>query len=262
MRNKRVLKYIKPEAAFVIKVWRMLLVLLYLNEETFGAPLELFRTRSPQALIWYDSSLTGVGVSVYLLSGGVKNRIAVIQMKFPFDLEEQAKFQNVAEFIAVVVGCCVLVQKGYRDMDLKLIGDSESSLTWGLTENFRSHLGFGATLVYILLGTAFGLYVVEKEHVRGVDNGFHDSISRDVELEDLGVERNVMVKPTHGDILTELVALCDPTTDLTDRTVEAGDKRLIHFWRRVSNSIERLRCEHAEAAINSSTLLTDSSSSH
>ena len=94
--------------------------------------------------------------------------------------------------------------------------------------------------------------------MRGEDNWFHDGISRDVELKDLGVEQDEMVKPLQGDVLTELVSLCDPTTDLVDCTNGLGDSRLLSFWQRASTSIERLRHEYVATvqATNPTTSLT------
>ena len=76
-----------------------------------------------------------------------------------FYLNREARFQNTAEFIAVVIGCVYLAQRGYCSIKIKLVGDSRTSLKWSEIARFKGMLNKGSSMLYILLGTTFDFYV-------------------------------------------------------------------------------------------------------
>jgi len=93
---------------------------------------------------------------------------------------------------------------------VRLIGDSVASLTWSLTERFRSLLGKYAALVYISLAVAFDIHVTETEHLPGVLNIPHDGLSRGQSIASMGFDVSKTLDLTIQPIST-LITLCDPT---------------------------------------------------
>ena len=54
-------------------------------------------------LLEYDSSLSGLGLRITNLRTG--QHVGSGGVEFPFDLGDQSRWQNVAEFIAIVIVC-------------------------------------------------------------------------------------------------------------------------------------------------------------
>jgi len=211
----------------------VMLCLLDLNEGTFGRTFASFRERPADILLEYDASLGGLGLCLTDLR--TNKRIGVGAMSFPFDLGEESRWQNTAEFVAVVMGVVTLVRMGYRGITIKLKGDNISSLKWGSKEHFSSRLCFKAALVYVMLGVAFDVRVVEAEHVPGKDNVFCDALSRGSSPESLGVPANEIIHLEGDRVAGEALRLCDPTREV------AGMEEFTALWQGVSNIIDELK---------------------
>ena len=234
MRNRHVYKAFKGIGGRVaVWMWRAMLCLQHLNEETFGRTFDSFRERAADFLLEYDASLGGLGLCLTDLRTG--KLLGVGAMRFPFDLGEESRWQNTAEFMAVVMGLVSLVRLGYSSITIKLKGDNISSLRWGSKEHFSSRLCFKAALVYIMMAVAFDMRVVEAEHVPGKDNGFCDALSRGSSPESLGVAA-CDVLPLEGDRLVRgALHLCDPTEEVQ------GLESFTSLWRGVSDIINEIR---------------------
>jgi hypothetical protein len=89
-------------AGVAVWMWRVMLCLLGLNEETFARTFDSFRERPADILLEYDASLRGLGL--FLTDLRTNKRIGVGAMSFPFNLGEESRWQNTAEFVAVVMG--------------------------------------------------------------------------------------------------------------------------------------------------------------
>jgi hypothetical protein len=149
MNNRNARKFITSEGQQAIRLWRMLLVLSHLDENRFTRSFQSFRVVSSTVCIEYDASLTGIGLYLSSVSNGQLVRdIGYGRLRFPFALKSDSSFQNVCEFIAVVIGIIVLVKLGYANTTITLRGDSRTSLRWGSTERFKGVRGLSASVVY------------------------------------------------------------------------------------------------------------------
>jgi hypothetical protein len=241
MRDRGAYKDMKEDGKNAVVLWRMMLCLLYLDENTYARKLESFRCEEPEFLIRYDASLTGIGISTYDIRHGSEILLSVSAYEFTFDLNQEARFQTIAEFIAVVAGCISLVYLGHRGFRVKLVGDSVASLVWSLTERFRSLPGKYAALVYISLAVAFDIHVTNTEHLPGVLNVQHDGLSRGQSIASMGFDVSKSLDLTIQPICT-LITLCDPTND------ESRD--MISAWRMILPLIDDLReynSQHTQA---------------
>jgi len=210
LRQRHTSKRLSPQGRQIVLLWRCVLCLLRLNETRYARQLCSFKELPATILICYDASLSGIGVSVHSLHDGATSIIAVGRYDFHFDITGNPRYQNIAEFIAVIAGFLALFNRGYSHVNIQLQGDSISSLTWSSTERFRGSLSNRATMVYILLAIHFNYVVVDTQHVAGVDNTLHDQLSRGYDPIDLGFK--------HGDIIdfnTEeyaaVIEICNPT---------------------------------------------------
>jgi hypothetical protein len=216
-----------------ILVWRVLLCLLDLDEQAHARTLSSFLEADATIMFEYDASLKGLGLSITCLR--TQRRLGVCSFQFPFNLGEESKWQNVVEFMAVVMGCLCLARMGVRNVNILLKGDNISSLTWCATEHFGSRLGFRAVLLYIIVAAFFGYRVVETEHVPGEENVFHDRLSRGARPEDLGVPRDEIMTFVQGREMVTLMAACDPRKEI------ASMSDFLSFWEECKMGVEWLR---------------------
>ena len=72
---------------------------------SLSRPIHTIVKRAPTFLIEYDASLTGLGLVLsYWDPVSSWTILTVVQVKLPFDLQDDSGFQNTVEFLAVVVG--------------------------------------------------------------------------------------------------------------------------------------------------------------
>ena len=217
-------------------MWRVMLCLLHLDEETFGRSFGSFRAQEADILVEFDASLSGVG----LIFTDLRNNqpIGCGSAQFPFHLNE-SRWQNSAEFMAVVVAIICLAQMGISGVGIKLKGDSISALRWGAEEHVSSSLCFCAALVFALLSVALDIHVVEWEHIPGEEHFFCDALSRGYRPEDLGVAAHEILDLGSDEIRWGLM-LCDPTKEIENE----GD--FLGLWRGIQDLMKSLK-EHDKA---------------
>lgn len=225
-KNRDAAREIRPRGKRAVVMWRVVLCAAYFDDNRVTRPLESFRVCPPDVTIAYDASLTGVGVGIETIGGEL---VLLYSAQFPFDLGADASFQNTAEFIAVVLGCGMLVSLGWRSARIHLKGDSMTSLVWGSTERFKGDLCTAAAICYVLIGMDYDLQVVSTEHVRGIDNQFYDSLSRRPEMKTS--HAYPWVESTAVD---ELLHYCNPTISLLDPAEVAP------LWQGVKSWIARV----------------------
>ena len=228
MRNMEASKRVGSGTVRAVLMWRVMLCLLHLREDTFARPLSSFLSDRATFVIKYDGSLQGIGVSVHSLDdadGSEETMLGVGYLTFPFDLGGRPEFQNCSEFIAVVVGFLMISRRGGRDANIRLVGDSVTSLVWGESEHFNSTRCFSAAMVHVLLGVDFRLRVTETVHVLSEDNGFHDQLSRGISPRELGVDPDLCWDLDADDVVMGVVRLCNPLI-----TLESMED-FIGFWR-------------------------------
>ena len=229
MKSHHAFKPWKQTGKLAVWMWRVALCLLHLDENTYARSLSSFRFEYPNTTIEYDASLSAVGI---IVTTPDKKRYAG-KFVFPFNLDQQSKYQNCVEFIAVVAGILFLIQQGYEGCRLKLIGDSVSSLKWGQSERFKGVLGQKAAIAFILLGTNFNIEVVDTTHISGTQNVACDQLSRDAEPSDLGFGWEDRVKWTSQS--SEILSMLDPSVQIET------EQQLTQFWRQLILNIEDLK---------------------
>jgi hypothetical protein len=233
MQNRFAFKSLKSMGARIaVWMWRAMLCLLHLNEATFGRTLDSFRPRPAEVMVEFDASLSGFGLVISDMREG--RLLGCGSALFPFHLGEQSRWQNSAEFIAIVIAIISLVQLGYSNVGIKVRGDNVSSMKWGKEEHFTSVLCFSAALVFILLSVAFNISIVETEHVPGEENVICDAMSRGYRPEDLGVSRDETLNLESKAVKLGL-ALCDPTKE-----IESQDA-FMDLWHSTQDLIGLLR---------------------
>jgi hypothetical protein len=211
MHNRSVFKQVRDTTRIAVYLWRAVLCVLNFSELSFARTLESFNsnTQSPTYMIEYDASLEGIGIILTDISGPRHKLIGVSSCMFNFDLKHMAKYQNTAEFIAVLVGVMSLVRLGAHNCGIHLVGDNMSSLKWSSTEHFKGVLSLRASVMYILTGVQFGIEIITTEHIPGDRNIQCDALSRGSSPQELGytVEQILIV----DDFVNRLFELCDPT---------------------------------------------------
>ncbi len=232
MHNRLACKRLRSIGAKVaIWMWRGVLCLLHLNEETFARTFDSFRPRTADVLLEYDASLTGLGLRLVDLRTG--KHIGSGGVRFPFAFGSNSRWQNTAEFIAVVVGCACLARAGYRGVGIKLMGDNMSSLQWGGRDHFSSRLCFKPTLLYIMLSVAMDFRVVETHHLEAALNWFCDGWSRGSSAGDMGVPAAEVLDLKEASIFSWLEA-CDPTTEIESKA------DFLDLWKNGKEGIKQL----------------------
>lgn len=225
--NRRAARTLRRETKEVIRLWRMVLILADLKTETFSRSIASFRLDKPQVEIRFDSSLQGVGLSLWDLN--TRQIILVAASTFPFTFHQDSSHQNLAEFCAVVLAMAILARKGYRDISLSLLGDSVSALTWGQSENFRGQLNTAAAAVFVAIGAEFGFWVASVQHIAGEDNEVHDKLSRGTAPRDLGFSpQHIFVVEQYPEV-HQLFILCNPGNELSEH------------WGSVSRAVSTLK---------------------
>ena len=233
----------KEDAKVAVLIWRAALVLLHLYEREYSLPIEFFKAMILSYEIEFDSSLTGLGFLLFLLQDGVRTQlIGCGEVVFPFDCEKKSDFQNTCEFIAVLLGVLALAQLGVRNSSLRLCGDSQTSLTWGLEGHFHGKLCQKAALVYILASMLFNITVVETVHIPGTENVICDLLSRQkATAESFGIDYKILTDLSDTSLLHSLLMLVDPTQPQLLHTEED----FCTFWRQAHELLQRLATEQS-----------------
>ena len=190
MRNDNAFVEWHPDAVAAVWLWRIVLLNLHLQEEKYSRPFESFRTLDASIVLCFDSSLTGIGV-VIRSCGGLTNEGSVIlgevlsvtsvqycDLPTPIDFNMDSSYQNLSEFIGVVVGLILIRGLHLEHVGIHLVGDSVTALTWSESERFRGVLTRPAALIFLHLCIKFGFEVVGTTHISSEDNHVCDKLSR------------------------------------------------------------------------------------
>jgi hypothetical protein len=186
----------------------------------------------------FDASLTGLGFLLFSLQGGARTQlIGCGTVVFPFDCQSKSDFQNTCEFIAVLLGVLALAQMKVRNVNLRLCGDSNTSLTWGQEGHFRGKLCQKAALMYILGSMLFNIVVTETVHIPGEDNVICDRLSRQKATpQTFGIGSHLLTDLSDSSTLYSLLTLVDPTSSHLLETEED----FCVFWRQAHRILNTL----------------------
>jgi len=242
MHNMEALVPWKEDTRVAVLIWRAALVLLHLYEEEYSLPIEFFRTMSLDYEVEFDASLTGLGFLLFSLQDGTRTQlIGCGTVVFPFDCQNKSDFQNTCEFIAVLLGVLALAQRKVRNVNLRLCGDSNTSLTWGHEGHFRGKLCQKAALTYILGSMLFNIVVTETVHIPGEENVICDRLSRQKATpQTFGIGSHLLTDLSDSSTLYSLLTLVDPTSSHLLETEED----FCVFWRQAHHILNKISSEH------------------
>jgi hypothetical protein len=233
-RHAKVAFPIPPAARISILVFRVLLSLSAIYETPFCRSLGSFRDRSPQWIVEFDASLTGIGLLWYhrltsespeVLLGGCS--LSIEYLGFGAD----ASFQNTAEFIAAALGIRGLGAFAGAGQAIELRGDSITALTWAGKRSVRSTLASNASVFYSLQCLASEIDIARITHLSSQMNWRADMLSRGSSLSELAqLDCSVSLSSLRTVNLKakEVLALCDPSLDPV-----SDIEGFTSFWQRV-----------------------------
>jgi hypothetical protein len=177
-RNRNASHTLPEDAAVVIKLWRAVLCLGHLQESSLCRTLKSFNPMVPRYVVQFDASLQGIGIVWLELGPDGSERplggAAVSIASFGFGVDSQ--YQNVAEFMGIVVGVAGLAAglasrgRPFAGEALLLRGDSVSALSWAYRERSVSFLARNALIVFVAVCSALNVWVDAAVHVAGEDN--------------------------------------------------------------------------------------------
>jgi hypothetical protein len=150
----------------------------------------------------------------------------------PLRLGTEAKYQNTAEFIGLVVGIRVAQQAGLDVSRVRVRGDSMSMLTWAENGHFRGSSISAAACIFTFMTEVYAIEWLEgiDFHVAGVDHKRSDMLSRKAPWEAIVTEFPELshLPFWRADAGTrELILLCDP------RQVCESDEVFARRWHRI-----------------------------
>lgn len=243
-------KKLTAEARLDILMWRTFLVMMGLKRGAYWRKIESFSPQVVTGLLKYDSCLKGLGLRLYRLrANGGKQLIKVASIITPYKLKGQSRYQNTMEFSSVAVGFLIMAEEGWRDIPLKIVGDSKASETWCAKERFKSTVSRGAAMMYMTLGVEFGYWVEETEFVEGKDNKICDALSRRSETDEgngVKTARTLVVEmkldpaalweEKNSPFGEEMIELCNPLLQLdSDETFSGFAVRMHGLVNRIKN---------------------------
>ena len=204
--------------------------------------------------ITFDGSLEGTGLVWHSVRpGGTKTLLGCAGFSLrALVLSGKPEYQNVCEFISILLGLLVAILIGWDTSAIEIIGDSATALTWTETGRFRSDNVINAATVCAALCATHVINIVGQQHILERFNKVADTMSRRRVGESWRqlVQRTQRRTPdqynqigvTPGQIpvelqlrcLDEVLHLCDPRRDFTDEKEFAG------YWRGVRSFVRNL----------------------
>lgn len=247
VRNHKALQQWHPDAIVAIQLWRVVLAYLHFNEDRCARPMASFRKADPSFVITFDASLFGCGFVLREFVGATTTTegvlhimdtgavVSVGKLEFnkmvpPINFGVDSKFQNTAEFIAVVFAVTCLRERGISNVGLALRGDSATALAWSSTGKFKSLFAKPAALVFLLLCLEDGLDISLSEHICAARNDICDGLSRSASVEEACYALNVdctTVMASVNERVSTLVSFCNSDFELTDFM------EVTSFWKEV-----------------------------
>jgi hypothetical protein len=234
------------EAKTSIRLWRAALCALNLEPAKFARPFHTFRSTPYKVALEFDSSLKGVGVLVFvkpaneeLIVGGCCVSLDCLELS-------KSDYQNMCEFIGIVVGLATLRRLGLLHPSdglresIHLRGDSVSALTWAEDERYTGSNVSNSSIVYTLMLLIWSGNVSSTEHIDGiVRNKRCDYLSRNphtAQLSDpeVGCHGVTQVVWNGDPIMDRILRLCDPRTD------SKSEEGFRSFWKEAHECIRAL----------------------
>jgi len=91
---------------------------------------------------------------------------------------DDSSYQNLCEFIGLILGILTLRLLGHHDTEFELRTDSVSALRWAEKEKYRGDLVTNASILFTFLVIAKNLTVTAASHIEAALNHKCDDLSR------------------------------------------------------------------------------------
>ena len=234
--------FLSEESKIAIKCWQAMLCLVRYQEIRFTRTLQSFDPTLPSTIAEFDSSLTGTGLIWYdrVKGAEVARGVCAVDLSF-LKFGDDSSYQNLSEFIGVVVAVLGHVILGNRGRSLALRGDSVSALTWAITERPRGSIVTNAAMVWTLLCIAADIDVREATHIPGAENDDCDQLSRrgpdpinavEEHAKNLGIVGAAVVEAESDSDIMTILKLCDPNIRIQ------SDMEFMEFWSTARSAID------------------------
>jgi hypothetical protein len=180
-RSEHVSFMVTIDAARSVRLFRVLLLLVVVEEKRFARQLSSFRPGTWTGwVIEFDASLTGIGVIIYQrdrAGSEVPVGYCVVDIA-SLGFAGNPAYQNTAEFIGATLGMRVAFCVGAQMDSICLRGDSVTALRWAVTSRFRSHLVAQASMVFVIQQIQLEASVGEVIHISSDENWRADELTR------------------------------------------------------------------------------------
>ena len=203
------------------------------DELRFTHSLESFDHTSPTLVIEFDASLAGAGILRSRRVNGAEVCLGYSGVDLRFlGFKDDSAFQNLCEFLGIILGIIGLVKLGYLDEDVEIKGDSVAALTWAETERYRGERMGNASMFFTTLCIFSGLDVKTASHIAGINNIRCDELSRlassrrsvGATMKRHELEGAVEVNLWGDAAVQKLLALCNPAFSFPTEV------HFIDFW--------------------------------
>lgn len=223
---------IPVDAARSIRMFRVLLLLVVVDERRFARQLDTFRVMEARWIAEFDASLTGIGIIIYqcVRMGAVITEVPVGYCAVDISVlgfKGLPQFQNTAEFIGGTLAVRAARLCNAEMDSIQLRGDSMSALTWAGKQKFRSTLVAPASVVFVAQYVELGVDINGFTHLDAASNWKTDALSRDGSLQSIVKKGAVGFTEELYNIPIEaeaIVGLCKP-----DYPVDT-DVEFVAFW--------------------------------
>ena len=221
--NKRATKPTTSAARFCIEVWRAVALLLFIDREAMQVPMRHMAHRQPptaQFALIADAGPDRIGAGILSPSGAL---VAYTSLRLPFGRNVLAKYQNLREFLGLLVNLVLLfmwlraqgsrVQDPTRDREVlvRWNSDSTAAISWVDKMKCNSRCGQHASFALTWFQLQIGVRVTECVHISGEDmiRSSIDALSRGYPTPEL--DPGLRIDLDSCTALTEVLRLCDPS---------------------------------------------------
>ena len=238
----------------VVQLYQALLTLVATQEGWFTRSFDSFRPRSSTLRITFDGSLEGTGLMWHCLRhGGTQTLLGCAALSLrALKFKGNPAYQNVCEFISILLGLLIAVLMGWDTSAVEIVGDSVTALTWTETGRFRSDHVINAATVCAALCATRVINIVGQRHLLAEDNMVTDTMSRRKmgeswtalinrtrsrtpdQYNQIGVAPGKIPVEIQLRCLSEVLDLCDPRREFV------GEEGFAGYWRDVRTFIRNL----------------------